>query len=139
MSDLGKRIEKARILAGLNQDELAEKIGLTQQAISRIEEGITKNPRKLKAIADALNVSVNFLVSGELEFIDSYRTDTKKGNNIKRAIELMSILTTTQLDESICFMEEIAKRNEEIVLELGTVIARKITLENNNNNHHAPA
>ena len=137
MSDLGKRLEKARVLAGLKQEELAEKVGVTQQAISRIEEGKTKNPRNLKAIAAALNVSVNFLMSGDEDFIDSYRTDTEKGIDINRMMEIMSVLTSTQRKESISFMESFANKNEEILMELNDMMIKKLVLKNNQNHAHA--
>ena len=36
----GKAVEQARIEAGMNQRELAAAVGITQQSISRIENGI---------------------------------------------------------------------------------------------------
>ena len=136
MSGLGERIEKARKLEGLEQNELAEKVGLTQQAISRIESGLTKNPRNLRAIAKALNVSVNFLLTGEDDFIESYRIDTDKGTETKSILELISHLTSSQRMEAIKFMEQFKQKNEEVFVELGDFMQKKLA---HKNNHHAHA
>ena len=131
MTTLGERIETARKLAGFEQEDLAEKVGLTQQAISRIESGLTKNPRNLTAIAKALNVSVNFLLTGESDFIDSYRTDTEKGVETRKILDLISHLTSTQRREAINFMESFKTKNEEVFVELGDFMQKKIAYNKN--------
>lgn len=56
-------IRTERIKAGLTQTQLAEKIGVTQNEVSRWETG-ERNPKldKLKKIADALNVPITELI-----------------------------------------------------------------------------
>ena len=52
-----------RILAGLSQEGLAEKSGVTRQAISGFELGKrTPHPRTLKKIADALGCEMSVFV-----------------------------------------------------------------------------
>lgn len=46
---------------GVKQKALAEKIGISPQAVSKIVKGETTDPRKLLAIAQALDVSVEYL------------------------------------------------------------------------------
>jgi transcriptional regulator with XRE-family HTH domain len=55
---LGKKIERIRMLKGMQQDTLATELGLTQGAISRMERSENVNEEKLKQVADALGVSV---------------------------------------------------------------------------------
>jgi len=57
------RIAAARIAAGMSQAQLAERIGTTQQQLSRWETG-ARVPRVdvLKKIADALGVGVDVLI-----------------------------------------------------------------------------
>lgn len=57
------RIETARRAAGLTQEELAEKVGVTVSAIANYENG-RRRPRAdiLKRIAQALNVSMENLI-----------------------------------------------------------------------------
>lgn len=57
--ELGERLDRARERAGLSQAELAEAVGLTQSAISRIESGERSvDSLELAAIARRLDVSV---------------------------------------------------------------------------------
>lgn len=48
------RVREARLAAGLSQERLADRIGTTQNAVSRWERGAVKPSRRyLTAIADA--------------------------------------------------------------------------------------
>jgi len=63
MISLGKRIREARKQAGLTQEELAERIGVSRTAISRFELGeIEPSLRNLAAMAGELNVSADRLL-----------------------------------------------------------------------------
>lgn len=57
MGTLAERLKKAREKAGLSQLQLAEQVGLTQQSIAKIENGVTEQPRKIKQLALALGVT----------------------------------------------------------------------------------
>ena len=60
------RIKKLRIESGLTQMELAEKVGLTQQAISWLELG-KREPsfRAVQVIADYFDVPIDYLMGVE--------------------------------------------------------------------------
>ena len=59
-------IRKAREAAGLNQSELARKIGVTPAAVNNMERpGKYPDPARLPAIADALDVDVDALFERE--------------------------------------------------------------------------
>lgn len=60
--ELGKRIRKARLAAGISQPELAMKCGLGQSAIAEIEAGRVRRPKRLREIARALRVSEEWLL-----------------------------------------------------------------------------
>ncbi|CAN7408031.1 helix-turn-helix domain-containing protein [Acidovorax sp. LjRoot74] len=62
---IAERLKSAREAAGLRQDELAKKAGVTQGTIANIEGGIRKNPRELLAIARAVGVNAEWLKSGK--------------------------------------------------------------------------
>lgn len=55
-----KRLTQARSLMMLNMTELAEKVGLTRQAISQFEKGMAPSDEKLREIASALGVNERF-------------------------------------------------------------------------------
>lgn len=56
-------LKKKRLLAGLSQEGLAEKTGISRQAISGFEIGKRRpHPSTLKKIADALGCEISVLV-----------------------------------------------------------------------------
>lgn len=69
MSSIGDRIKQRREELGMSQEELALKVGYTgRSAINKIEVGRTDVRRaKIKPIANALNVSVSYLMGWEEE------------------------------------------------------------------------
>ncbi len=66
MSEIDKRIARARTARGLNQSELARALGVTPQSVQAWESGknVPRNP-KLRAIASALGVSLGYLMGEE--------------------------------------------------------------------------
>lgn len=57
MSTFGDKLKQLRTAAGMTQEELAKKCGITKQNISRYENSSREpNIRTAKIIADALNV-----------------------------------------------------------------------------------
>lgn len=60
---VGKAISSRRFLKGLSVAELAEKVGVTRQAIDAIERGVnTPKFQTLGAIADALDCELKDLL-----------------------------------------------------------------------------
>lgn len=65
---LYEKITLYRKKNGLSQEELAEKIGVSRQAVSKWETGdALPEITKLKALADTFNVTVDFLLDDEKE------------------------------------------------------------------------
>ena len=66
MIDVGKMIAKVRKDRGYSQQQLADKLNLSKQAVSNYETG-KREPDyvTLEAIADALNVPITMLISPE--------------------------------------------------------------------------
>ncbi|EGI73239.1 regulatory protein Cro [Pseudoalteromonas distincta] len=84
---VGERIKKRRVELGLTQANLAELAGIIQQSLQKIESGSTKNPRNLKALADALDCTPEFLQFGIAESINS---NVSPGPDIKSTVPLIS-------------------------------------------------
>ena len=61
---LGRRIKETREAKGLSQADLAERAGVSQQMISKLERGKAARSGDLVSIAAALDVSAEFLFSG---------------------------------------------------------------------------
>ena len=66
---LGDRIRNARTRYGMSQAELARRIGISTTSMNQIESGETPDPRasRIKAIADVLRVSADYLLGREDE------------------------------------------------------------------------
>lgn len=60
---LGERIAEARAIAGLSQIQLAQRLKVSQRVISYWErEPVALKPGQLAALADALDVTADFLL-----------------------------------------------------------------------------
>lgn len=65
-SAFGDRLAHARHLAGLTQDQLARKLGITQRVLSHWERApVALRAEQLMALANALQVSADFLLGRE--------------------------------------------------------------------------
>lgn len=53
----GRKIERVRKLRGWTQGELGEKLGITKQAVSKLEQAENVSDEKLKEVAKALGVT----------------------------------------------------------------------------------
>ena len=63
-------IHELRLLKGLSQDELAEKVFVTRQAVSRWENGeTTPNTETLKLLSKLFDVSINTLLGAPRKMI----------------------------------------------------------------------
>lgn len=94
---VGKRIQKYRQLAGLTQEQLSEKSGISQKHISRIEQGYHDTHfTMIYKIAKALNVPIDAFA---IDFEDDNPNIFL--NTIKSDIENMSKKQLNMLRDSI--------------------------------------
>lgn len=54
---MGRKIERVRRLRGMTQTELGEVLGISKQAVSKMEQTEELNDTKIKQVADALGVT----------------------------------------------------------------------------------
>ncbi|QWU34868.1 helix-turn-helix domain-containing protein [Serratia ureilytica] len=64
---LAERVRTRREALGITQTELADLVGIRQQSIASIENGETKNPRKIFELSQALKCSMQWLKTGVQE------------------------------------------------------------------------
>lgn len=55
--NIGKKIERVRKLRGMTQTELGDALGITKQAVSKMEQSEKIEDEKIKLVADALGVT----------------------------------------------------------------------------------
>ena len=63
--NISTRIKSRRKLLGLSQEELAERIGVSQNAIHKLEDGTTQKPRKIFELANVLQCNAEWLLTGK--------------------------------------------------------------------------
>ncbi|RNL86685.1 XRE family transcriptional regulator [Sinomicrobium pectinilyticum] len=83
---IGRKIGRIRELKGIKQLDLAERLGISQQTLSRIEQSETVEDEKLKEVAQALGVTKeaieNFSEDKALNIIgNTYHVDNSSAVN----------------------------------------------------------
>ena len=75
MTNYSNRIKELRVARSMNQEQLADALGLTKQAVSQYERGVRKpSVPVLEALCDFFNVSSDYLLGKDdvtLRYVDS--------------------------------------------------------------------
>lgn len=93
---LGNRIRKTRINCGITQERLAEMVDISTNFMSLIENGRNMSVETLVKIADALGVTVDYLLS-----------DTMEVQSDKIMMQIAQNLSTLSDDEKLFFLNVI--------------------------------
>lgn len=90
----GEKVKNERNRLGLNQDELAKKIGVTRRVISSYENDSSRprGTKRYKKLAEALGVNINYLLSEDEAFIADVE-DNYGHRGAKQAKELLAEVT----------------------------------------------
>ena len=87
---IGKFIAKQRKLKELTQEELAEKLGITKNAVSKWERGLClMDMSLLKPLSEILDVNVNEILAGEKITLENI--EKKSEENIINLTELVTL------------------------------------------------
>lgn len=70
---IGRNVQRIREMKGLKQDALAQRLGITQQAVSNMEQSESIDDERLDLIAEILEVT--------REYIKSFREEAVFNNN----------------------------------------------------------
>lgn len=120
---IGRKISRIRELRDMKQEALAQALGMSQQAVSIIENSETVEEEKLKAIAEVLGVSVegikNFSEEAVLNIIsntfNSHDSSTINGINVQpsfnpldKVVELYERLVQAEKDK-VEYLEKLMK------------------------------
>ena len=93
---LGNRIRKTRMNCGITQEKLAEMVDISTNFMSLIENGWIMSVETLVKIADALGVTVDYLLS-----------DTMEVQSDKIMTQIAQNLSTLSDDEKLFFLNVI--------------------------------
>lgn len=95
---MGEKILNMRKARGWNQEELAERIGVTRQAVSRWESDSAKpDADKIIAICDLFGVSADYLLRGISPGREDDRAAVSMEGTVKRGLQWEKIFGITQI------------------------------------------
>ena len=119
-SDYGYNAKLLREILGVKQEELAERIGVSQQTVSRFESTPQLDDETLDKIAAALNISVdaikNFSEDAAINFVANTFHDSTVANTyhqcsfnpLDKVIELYERMLKTE-QEKVQLLQEVLK------------------------------
>lgn len=98
MLQIGARLQEYRKNAGLSQEEFAEKIGVSRQAVSKWElDKAYPDLDRLVCICGILNVRVDELIYGKQESDDNTDHETFGDDNVNNILHMKNIRGTRSL------------------------------------------
>ena len=75
LENLGRRIREERLKKGLTQEQLAEKVDISLNFMSLIENGKNMSVQTLINLANALDVSIDYLLNDSQKFCEDRIVD----------------------------------------------------------------
>ncbi len=131
---IGKRIKEYRLEKNLTQQELADKVGVTWEMISRYERDESKPFFKLESIAHALDISMNDILqknnNQNIVYIKSNKVELLDTNISNQGIFKIDIDKSPLRDSYVVFTKnkqyylDKYKGQKEII---GTLVSQIIT------------
>ncbi|UUF12357.1 MULTISPECIES: helix-turn-helix domain-containing protein [Flavobacterium] len=113
---IGRKISRIRELRDMKQEALAQALGMSQQAISVIENSEEVDDEKLNAVAKALGVNVealkNFSDEAAINYFNNFYDNSAKGQILNNSC---SNLTFNPLEKLIDAYEENKQLYERLV------------------------
>ena len=116
MLHMGRKIERVRRLRGLTQTDLGDALGITKQAVSKMEQTEKIEDEKLKTIAEALGVTEDGLKSfneervlyNTMNFYDNsgVNASSVNANNIE-------VLNNFPIEKTIEMFEKLLQKERE--------------------------
>ena len=102
MNPVGIRIKKLREERGIRQELIANEVGLTQSAYSKIEKDDSRlKVDKLVKIAEVLKVPVSIFFGEEVEKMDDEKIERQTQAQIETLVQYIA-----SLKEEIMFLKE---------------------------------
>jgi transcriptional regulator with XRE-family HTH domain len=109
---IGRKISRIRELRGMKQEALATALGISQQAVSSIENSETVEDKKLQEIATALGVTAeaikNFTEEAIFNNINNFHDNSIQNNfnPIEKVVELYERLLQAEKDK-VAYLEKL--------------------------------
>lgn len=113
---LGRKVERIRRLRGMTQTELGDALGISKQAISKLEQTEKIGDEKLKEIADALGVTVEGLRKFNEESVLYYTYNFYENSGVTAAsigANNIETLNNFPIEKTIELFEKLLERERE--------------------------
>lgn len=114
---IGRKIERVRMLRGIKQDTLATMLGVSQGAVSKMEQSESIDEERLKQIAAALNVSTDAIKNFNEDALVNNIQNTfydhavqNQFNPIEKIVELYERLLQAERDKIAQLEAQINKK-----------------------------
>lgn len=133
MATYSNRIRELREAKSLSQDQLAEKLNVTKQAISQYERGVRKpSVPMLEALCDFFNVSSDYLLGKDdvtVRLVDADGLKALEAYHID--CETMKVAQTIYDDPDLHALFDAAKGSKPDNLKLAAELLRRMKETNN--------
>lgn len=116
MLHIGRKIERIRRLRGMTQTELGDALGITKQAVSKMEQTEKIEDEKLKHVADALGVTEEGLKKFHEESVLYYTYNFYENSGVTAAsigANNIEVLNNFPIEKTIEIFEKLLQKERE--------------------------
>lgn len=113
---IGRKIERVRKLRGMTQSELGDTLGITKQAVSKMEQAEKIEDEKIKQVADALGVTEEGLKKFNEESILYYTYNFYENSGVTAAsigAHNIENLNNFPIEKTIEMFEKLLRKENE--------------------------
>ncbi|MDY9918230.1 MAG: helix-turn-helix transcriptional regulator [Proteiniphilum sp.] len=110
---LGRKIERVRHLRGMSQAELGELLGITKQAVSKMEQTEKFNDERLEQIASALGVTVEGLKKYNEETVLYNTNNTYENCGATTSANIIHTFNNFPIEKVVEMFEKILEKERE--------------------------
>ncbi len=112
---LGRKVSRIRELRGMKQEALAQALGVTQQAVSNLENSENIDDVRLKDVAEALGVSLEGLKNFSDEAVFNAIQNNYEGSVINGGSIVNHACTFNPLDKVVELYERLVQAEKDKV------------------------
>ncbi|HEV8285199.1 MAG TPA: helix-turn-helix transcriptional regulator [Chitinophagaceae bacterium] len=121
----GRNVKRIREILGIKQDALANELGLSQQAISALEQKEALDKDMLEKVAAALKVPADTIKNFNEEAAINIISTTFHSHDNSTSIAYQSTLNFNPIDKMVELYEELLKSEREKITLLEKMLNKK--------------
>ncbi len=118
---IGRKIERVRRLRGMTQTDLGDLLGITKQAVSKMEQTEKLDDERVKQVAEALGVTEEGLKKFTEETVLYYTNNFYENSNATATnigtISNLENINHFSMDQAVKLFEELLKSKEKNIVE----------------------